>query len=249
MTDREYIELKDGTLSLTRNGDHTVTIVLKETVNEISYDLSDGHFQILIYNDHKGECSLKETGTLRNADAEIRYLELNRYPFTQENTIEVYEGCSLNIRSVYLGVNNKKIRYDLINKGNDSLTNISNNVVALDESDFRMEVIGKIEKQARYAKAHQKSRCLTIGSPKKAEVKPVLLIDNNEVEASHSMSSGTIDEEVLFYMNSRGLSDKEALSLLLRSYLIPDHSFYEGFEMGDEIERSAKEKVDDVCSM
>ena len=76
---------------------------------------------------------------------------------------------------------------------------------------------------------------------------PVLNIDECDVEASHSLSSGTIDEEVLFYMNSRGLSQTNALSLLLHSYLMPDDEFYKIFENGEMIKEKAASKVENIC--
>ena len=129
----------------------------------------------------------------------------------------------------------------------EHLLNEGNNVVCLDEANFNMNVIGRIEKNTINSKHFQKSRCLTIANPKKASILPILEIDNNDVEASHSLSSGTLDEEIMFYINSRGLDKQNALNLILISYLLPNSSFYEGYEKGNEIEQLAKEKVDKLC--
>ena len=99
------------------------------------------------------------------------------------------------------------------------------------------------------SKCHQKSHCLTIDNPKKARVLPVLNIDEDDVEASHSLSSGTIDEEILFYMNSRGLDKKNALNLILKSYLMPNDNYYDAFDSGKLIQEKAIQKVDEICSM
>ena len=56
-----------------------------------------------------------------------------------------------------------------------------------------------------------------------------------------------VDEEVLFYMNSRGLSQTNALSLLLHSYLMPDDEFYKIFENGEMIKEKAASKVENIC--
>ncbi|MBQ1476650.1 MAG: SufD family Fe-S cluster assembly protein [Erysipelotrichaceae bacterium] len=246
----KLITIKDSEeVSLHFTEGETITLISESEEVHLDYQLENGDYQILFFHRNDTPLKLYETGKIVNAHAVIKYLEVGRNSLVQDNRIDVYRDSSLEIQSVYLGYGDKKISYLLTNKEAYSETKISNNVVALDDSDFFMEVTGKIESQARYAKAHQKSRCLTIGHPKKAGVKPVLLIDNNEVEASHSLSSGTIDEDVLFYMNSRGLSEKDALSLLLRSYLIPNESFYEGFPMAEDIAKEAREKVDDVCSM
>ncbi len=247
MSERYIISSKEN-LIIEPHESH-VTVFLRSSECSIDYRLHDGDFRILIFQDHPDEMTLTERGSIENGTAEIKYLMLDRYDLRQDTLIEVRKGSSLEVQSVCLGTADKKIDFDLVNAGSDSSVHISNNVVCLDDSSFTMNVIGKIETDARRAKCHQKSRCLTIGSPKKAEVKPVLLIDNNDVEASHSLSSGTIDEEVLFYMNARGLSEADALRLLLRSYLIPDESFYEGFADAKTVREEAMRKVDDLCSM
>ena len=46
-----------------------------------------------------------------------------------------------------------------------------------------------------------------------------MLIDENDVEASHATSVGSVDENQLFYMQTRGLTKKEVLSLIAVGYL------------------------------
>ena len=145
---------------------------------------------------------------------------MNDYTFKQNCNIDVNRDSNLVINSIYLGINSKNIKFDIYNKGINSIVEITNNVVCLNDTDFELNVIGNIIKGAKNSKCHQKSQCLTFESPKKAKVLPVLNIDENDVEASHSLSCGTIDEEVLFYMNSRGLNKKESLGLLLVSYCL-----------------------------
>ncbi len=43
---------------------------------------------------------------------------------------------------------------------------------------------------------------------------PVILCDEEDVEGSHGASIGKIDESILLYMNSRGISEKQAYSLM-----------------------------------
>ncbi len=245
----ERYTINDSDTLVIEPHDPYVTVFLRSSECSVEYRLRDGDFHILVFQDHPESMKLTERGCVENGTAEIKYLELDRYDLAQDTNIEVKKGSSLEVQSICLGTAVKKIDFNLVNAGSDSSVRISNNIVCLDDSSFTMNVIGKIVSEARRAKCHQKSRCLTIGSPKKAEVKPVLLIDNNDVEASHSLSSGTIDDEVLFYMNARGLSEMDALRLLLRSYLIPDESFYDGFADGEMIREEAKRKVDDLCSM
>lgn len=237
----------DDKLNLKYQEDRIITIINYNKNLNIHYDLSNGEYKILIFNNANEDVILKDDGIIDNAKLVLKYIDLNSYDFKQETNINFLENCEAHVDSIYLGINSKDINFRLVNDKKNSTVSITNNVVCLNEALFNMNVIGRIEKKATNSKHFQKSRCLTIASPKKASILPVLEIDNNDVEASHSLSSGTLDENILFYMNSRGLNYNQSLNLILISYLLPNSSFYEGFELGEEIEKISKEKVDNLC--
>ncbi|MDO4500182.1 MAG: SufD family Fe-S cluster assembly protein [Erysipelotrichaceae bacterium] len=246
---RIFDNINGNSLDLSLDKSDVITIVITNSNFNIHYELSDGDYKFLIFNNSDSELSLNEEGTIRNSNVEINYFDLNDAKLIHKNNIEVYYGSNLTINSTYLGTNTKNIEFNLFNKERDSAISISNNVVCLNDADFSLTVSGKIEKGSKRSKCFQKSRCLTFENPKKAKILPVLLIDENDVEASHSLSSGTIDENVLFYMNSRGLSKNDALKLLLVSYLMPNEEFYSAFEDGLKIKKIADRKVEKICMM
>ena len=243
-----YKDIKDKDLNLSFKKDEVITIILNDDLN-INYDLKDGNYKILIFNNALKDLKLIERGTISNSNVEINLLELNNYKYLQDTNISLLNESHLIVNTTYLGVNDKKIDYFLVNKDENTTIKISNNVVCLDKADFVLNVTGKIEKGAKRSKCFQKSRCLTFENPKQSKISPILLIDENDVEASHSLSSGTIDEDVLFYMNSRGLNKKDALGLLLVSYLMPNSDFYKGYDDGSLIEEIANGKVEKICSI
>lgn len=60
-----------------------------------------------------------------------------------------------------------------------------------------------------------------------SEVVPVLLIDENDVKASHATTLGQPDENQLYYLQTRGLSRKQALGLLTVGYIMPITELFE----------------------
>ena len=229
--------------------DKSCTIIISNKEINIEYQLKNGDYKILIFNDFSDDLVLNEVGTIDNATVQINYLQLEKADLKQNTNIKVNKDSSLDVNTTYLGSNKKDIIFDLYNEGSDSSVDISNNIVCIDNADFSLDCIGTIVKGAKRSKCHQKTHCLTIDNPKKARVLPVLNIDEDDVEASHSLSSGTIDEEVLYYMNSRGLSSRDALGLILKSYLMPSDNYYDGFEMGKQIQEDAIKKVENICSI
>ena len=53
-----------------------------------------------------------------------------------------------------------------------------------------------------------------------ANIKPNLIIDNNEIEANHSAYIGTFKEDEMFYLMSRGINKKNCYKLLLKAFLL-----------------------------
>lgn len=224
------------------------TLILRNDICNIEYCF-DNDSKVLVFADFNGDLVLNESGKVSNCEVSISYLQLDNYSLIQNTSIDISYNGHLNINSTYLGVKNKNVTYNLVNIESNSEVNITNNVVCLDDSDFVLNCVGTITKGSKRSKCFQKNRCLTIDDPKKAKILPVLNIDENDVEAAHSLSSGTIDEEVLFYMNSRGLNKKESLNLILKSYLMPNDSFYEDYTDGKDIQEQAVKKVDLLCLM
>lgn len=65
------------------------------------------------------------------------------------------------------------------------------------------------------------SRILTTSDHQRSEAIPVLLIDENDVAASHANSMGKMDDDYLYYLKSRGIKEEQARELLTLSYLLP----------------------------
>ena len=54
-----------------------------------------------------------------------------------------------------------------------------------------------------------------------------MIVDNHDIEASHSAYIGKFDEDVIFYLMTRGLTRKDANSLLIKAFLINNMSLEE----------------------
>lgn len=76
-----------------------------------------------------------------------------------------------------------------------------------------------IEKEALRADARQSNRNMLLSEGASADPSPFLEIKTSEVvRASHGVSVGRPDEQVLFYLRSRGLDAQEAESLYVKGF-------------------------------
>ena len=58
----------------------------------------------------------------------------------------------------------------------------------------------------------------------KTHTVPCLEIEADEVKAGHAATIGRVDDELLFYLNSRGINKKEGQALLIKGFLKSDIS-------------------------
>ncbi|WP_085505802.1 Fe-S cluster assembly protein SufD [Thalassobacillus devorans] len=81
--------------------------------------------------------------------------------------------------------------------------------------------IGKIEHGASKSNAEQESRVLMLSKDARGDANPILLIDEDDVTAGHAASVGRVDPMQLFYLMSRGITQKEAERLVIHGFLAP----------------------------
>ena len=78
----------------------------------------------------------------------------------------------------------------------------------------------KIRENADKSEAFQTNRSLTLSSGAWAESVPNLEIETGKIEgAGHASASGRFDDEQLFYLQARGLTESESRRLVVRGFL------------------------------
>ncbi len=113
------------------------------------------------------------------------------------------------------------VQTQILNHGPHTIGNIVQNGVAKDKAVLNFHAVGKTERGAYGANSQQQSRILTLSDECKGEADPVLLIEENDVNAGHAASIGKVDADDLYYLESRGLSEHDAQVLLTRGFLLP----------------------------
>jgi Fe-S cluster assembly protein SufD len=101
--------------------------------------------------------------------------------------------------------------------------------------------------EAHNADANQENRNLLLSDDSKAESDPVLeILTNQVIRASHGATVGPVDQEQLYYMETRGIPPHAAEALLVRAFLgqvfdrIPDEFLHE--ELGAVLDAKLEKK-------
>lgn len=75
-----------------------------------------------------------------------------------------------------------------------------------------------VHREAQKTNAYQSNANMVLTDDASINSKPELEIYADDVKCSHGSTTGQLDEEALFYLRSRGLSEKSARAVLLNAY-------------------------------
>lgn len=125
------------------------------------------------------------------------------------------------LKIVHVGRDAQKSNFttQIIHYGKDSNGHILKHGVMKDSATSIFNGIGYIKHGATRADAQQESRVLMLSGDARGDANPILLIDEDDVTAGHAASVGRVDELQLFYLMSRGISQKEAERLVIHGFL------------------------------
>lgn len=132
---------------------------------------------------------------------------------------KVLENANSYLNNIYLGnkTNILDMNYHFLNVGTNSVTNIETQGVLNDKAikNFR----GTIDFISGCSKSvgKENENCILLSDTCVSRSVPILLCGEEDVEGAHSVSSGKIENDKLFYFMSRGIDEQEAKRMIILS--------------------------------
>lgn len=187
----------------------------------------DSQLQAIYLNqsNHQGDLNIDEHCQLFNdAVLEVSYGELS-----DGNTYASYtydldgQGANAHLYLAAIAGNKDRKQYQvtLNHHAKNTYGFMENYGVVRHQSRLTFDGIGRIVKGMHQSESHQTSRIIVFEPQCIAKANPYLYIDDYDVKASHAASVGAMNEEHLYYLESRGLTKKHAMHLITMGYLLP----------------------------
>lgn len=154
-----------------------------------------------------------------NSNVKVRDFITGNGKFANYLGVKMNEkNSNVDIKPYFLG--NKKAIFDMLYLlrfiGEDNKGEVKAIGALSDESKIVFRGILDIKRGAKNTEASEEERCILLSENSKMEAIPSLLVDENEIVASHAASSSPIDEDSLFYLMSRGFSRAEAKNSIIK---------------------------------
>jgi Fe-S cluster assembly protein SufD len=149
------------------------------------------------------------------------------------------DGGSVHLVGIFLGTKNSSVIFNtkILHNALHTKSRTTIRGVFLDNSSFNNDGLITIIKGAKHADGYFASKILLFDNAKGRSV-PSLEIDENEVKAGHASTVGRPDAEQLFYLQSRGLSEKEAQQLIISGFFDPALQY-----LPEKKQKEIKEKI------
>lgn len=88
-----------------------------------------------------------------------------------------------------------------------------------DDATGAFEGMIRVDEKARFTEAYQSNKNILADPGARMHTKPQLLIYCDDVKCSHGATTGQLSQEALFYMRSRGISEKTARTMLMEAFM------------------------------
>ena len=148
------------------------------------------------------------------------------YHLVVNSTVNV--NINLNSSDIDLEYHFSTINYDdnnfVINvnhKYSNTTSNIYNHGVNVNNNRLHFDVNGYVPKDLRNVTCNQENQIINICDGK-STINPNLFIDSYDAIANHAAYIGKFKDEVVFYLESRGINKKKVYNMLMKSFLIPN---------------------------
>lgn len=150
------------------------------------------------------------------------------------------------INSIYLGKENQKIDMNYIAhlRGKKSIADIDVQGAVTDRAIKSFKGTLDFKSGAQQAKGNENEFCLLLSDRARSKALPMLLCTEEDVEGNHASASGKVDAKELFYVMSRGFSQKEALKLLVKARFTHIIDRIEEKELREEILAEIDKRLD-----
>ena len=157
----------------------------------------------------------------KNAEIKYNFYDYGGGFIRRNIDVNFYDpGSSLNVNGLFLL--SKKQHVDIFSKINHKSSECHSNQlvkgVLSDSASGVFRGLAHVENQAKKTNAKQANHNLLLSPNAKINSIPILEIYEDDVQCAHGSTTGQIDEEAIFYLQSRGLNRNDAIELIVRGF-------------------------------
>ena len=151
-------------------------------------------------------------------------IDINRADSSVELTIDLNgDDSSAEVESVYFGADGRKIDLNYIirqiGRRTDAVMNVRGALADRSEKNFRGTL--DFQRGSKGSVGRESEEVVLLSEDVRNRSVPLMLSHEDDVDGHHAVSIGRLDEEKLFYLESRGLDRSQAERLMVEAAFAP----------------------------
>ena len=227
LTSGEYIIDSFVDLLIETESNATVDILVENLSDKSSLKMiisENSHVNLSVLAEAKVDSSKMDITVKKDGYLEVYFADFSKEVINLKCTIDLKnEGATAYFKLASLAANKdlKNIDVSIKHLSPRTYGRVDNYGACKDEAKMMFLGTSHILKDSIKSKTQQNAKIMVFDEASNAIAKPILKIDENDIEASHAAVVGKINDEHLFYLTSRGISETEAKELITFGYLKP----------------------------
>lgn len=156
--------------------------------------------------------------------------------------------ANVSINSIYFGKNNQKLDFNYVANQIGQATNYDLSIkgALADRAQKTCRATIDFKRGSSTSKGSEQEYVTLLSDDIRNVAVPILLCTEDDVEGLHAASAGKIDEDILFYIMSRGFSETEAKRLILESKFAETIDLIENEEIRKRVYTTLSKKLSEV---
>lgn len=209
-------------IDLSENTSNNILIIIKGVVDNLKIEVNLDRYT-------KANLNILQYST--NSKVDVFLNNNGMFSESYSESLVVSNNNDLNILNFTSKNNNKKTIVDTKAYG-----------VSSNSSKVILNYVGKIINKMSGSSCHEELKGINRDNAK-IEVNPILEIDEFDVTAGHGASCGNINQDILFYMQSRGLTKQMAENIFLLGFITPFFETILDTNLKEELLKEVLEKL------
>lgn len=217
--DNDDVLISGGKITFLNNGSYFIDYIDCTDVN-ISINITDNVCISLFEYCNCNDININNYYNL-NKRASLILNKFTANSSTNENINIYLNGEKSSIKYNFSSVGNGDDRYliNIYHLAMDTSSNVFNRTVAKKGSSNIFDINSYVDNGVRECYLKQETKIVTLGDSNN-KINPNMFIGEESTTAVHSSTIGSISEDELFYLMSRGISYKEAVNLIVKGMII-----------------------------
>lgn len=213
------INVKDGVIEFVSGGDYSLELIDCSDI-DINIIIKDNICVKLFIMGIDNDINSKFIYNLCNNSNLILFKFYNNKNVCEYEKVYLegsYSKVSYNFSSICSGKEEYKIK--IFHNNNYVSSYVSNKCIGNDGSKISFDIDSILDKGNIGCAMDQNTKVMCMGDVD-CKVEPNMYIEEDDVEARHGSVIGKFNDECIFYLMSRGISEDEAIKLLIKGFIL-----------------------------